>query len=384
MQLTFNTKVLLASFVAAGKAVSGKNADPVLDNILVEADGEKVTFTGSNGSDSVIITVPLTEETPAAVVHEGGRVCLPPSVMIPLLESIDNESVKLILKNNTIQVDYDLGQASLPAIAAADYPAVLSNEAPFYEVDIPASALRAGIAATNYAAGGDDLRPQLQTVLFDFHKDGLTLVSSDARRLVSYDIPEAKTENPETVLIGYKISNLLKNNIPADAETVHLAVVGNTAVFTAGDYTLITREVTGKFPDWRRVVPKGNPFRLTADRKALVAVLKRVLVCADHGSAQVVFEPKGDLVGGTLDLTTQDIGFAVGAKDTLPVEYSGEPITIGFRGEDLLEMLGKMECDNVVMEIAKPNTTVLLRPADDGREAFPETGVIMPIVVTNK
>ena len=90
---------------------------------------------------------------------------------------------------------------------------------------------------------------------------------------------------------------------------------------------------------------------------------------------------KGNLVGGTLEITSNDVAFSVGAKETMGVDYSGDEMTIAFSGESLTEMLQKMTSDQVDISFGKPNTAAYIWPPEDEQEAFPFYGILMPMTL---
>ena len=105
--------------------------------------------------------------------------------------------------------------------------------------------------------------------------------------------------------------------------------------------------------------------------------IRRVSVCANKASNHIKFE----LNPGSLEITAQDLGFALAAYEKIDCDYSGAPLSIGFKSSFLVEILSNMTCDNIVIKFADARRAALVVPAEEEAESEKICGIIMPIMI---
>lgn len=389
MQITINTKVLLAVLGAVSKAVTAKiQTQPLLDCVLIEADKEFVRLTGTDAADSVIFTLPAVGEEASVSVGKPGIAAVNCMTILALVSTIETETVTLVMdddKSSFILVRYTGGEATIPVFDVKDFPKVLPDGEKKRTISFVSSTLKKAIQATSYSVLEDGLRPAMAATCLDASPKETTVVATNMRRLVCYTLCDVKADAPLRFLFYPKAMSFLRSFLPDDETPVEMDIYETDdrlrTVVRIGGMSVVTASIVGKYPDWKRVIPKGNTNRLEVDRKALVSALKRVLVFSNKINSYVVMSLKGDLVGGTLEITSNDVAFSVGAKETMGVDYSGDEMTIAFSGESLTEMLQKMTSDQVDISFGKPNTAAYICPPEDEQEAFPFYGILIPVAV---
>ena len=151
----------------------------------------------------------------------------------------------------------------------------------------------------------------------------------------------------------------------------------NMVEFRFGNGIMICRLIVGKFPDYRRVIPQNNSNILKIDRLQLLNAVRRVSVCANRASNHIKFE----LRPGQLEITAQDLGFALAAYEKIGCEYNGDELSIGFKSPHILDMLGNMESATVVMKFADARRAALIVPSEEEDESGKICGILMPIMI---
>ena len=152
----------------------------------------------------------------------------------------------------------------------------------------------------------------------------------------------------------------------------------NTAVFKFGPTMMVCRLIVGRYPKYRDVIPQNNANILKIDRAQLLNTVKRVAVCANKASNHIKF----DLKAGQVEITAQDLGFAIAAYEKLTCDYNGDDLTIGFKSSFLIEILSNMTCETVVMKFADARRAALIVPSEEEAESEKICGIIMPIMVS--
>ena len=171
---------------------------------------------------------------------------------------------------------------------------------------------------------------------------------------------------------------MLKSIIDKDDENVGIAFDSSTVVFTLGETMMVCRLIVGKFPEYRKVIPQNNANILRIDRAQLLNTVRRVAVGANKASNHIKF----DLKAGQIEITAQDLGFALAAYEKLPCDYNGDELGIGFKSSFLIEILGNMTCGTVVMKFADARRAALIVPSEEEDESGKICGILMPIMVS--
>lgn len=379
MKTTLKTKPLLAVITALNKVIPVKSISPILENIFMEASPGTLRLVATDLETTLEVNIPENDATGCSV-KDGGKACLPARFLLEILKQIDTETVSLETPNEkSMTVIWDSGRSQLPTIDTEDFPAVDLTVADGVEATLACEVLAKALAATAYACAEDDIRPAMTGVLFDITGDGLALVASDSHRLIVEDIPEVTAGTPTQFILFRRHANLVKG-LCTEGETVSVRMSATNAVFRFADMTLAVRGCTGRFPKYRDVIPKNNTNVLTTDRKGLVAILRRISVCANRASQHIKAELVTDATGSRMKLSAEDLGFGLNAYEEMPVDYDGENMSIGFKASFLVEMLSNIEGENVRISLSDSRRAVLITPAEE-QESPATTAILMPVMV---
>ena len=379
MKTTIKTKPLLAAVTALNKVIPAKPLEPILENIFLEASPGTLRLVATDLETTLVVFIPENDAT-GCTVEDGGKACLPARFLLDILKQIDSEAVTIETPDErSMTVVWTNGRSQLPTIDTEDYPAVDLTVADGVEATFACEVLAKALAATAYACADDEVRPAMNGVLFDLSNTGLALVASDSHRLIVEDIPEVTAGTPTQFILFRRHANLVKG-LCTEGETVTVRMSASNAVFRFADMTLAVRGCTGRYPKYRDVIPKNNTNVLTTDRKGLVAILRRISVCANRVSQQIKVELVTEATGSKMKLTAEDLGFGLNAYEEMPVDYDGENMSIGFKASFLVEMLSNIEGENVRISLSDSRRAVLITPAEE-QESPATTAILMPVMV---
>ncbi len=149
-----------------------------------------------------------------------------------------------------------------------------------------------------------------------------------------------------------------------------------TAKFTTENYSLFCRLIEGRFPDYTKIIPQNNPNKVTVNRGALLSVLRRISVFATANSGLL----KISLSPSNMTISSQDTDFGKSAVESLICEYSGFPMSIGFKGASLLELLGNIEGEEITMNLADASRAGVIVPAEQ-KENEEVLMLLMPMII---
>ena len=184
-------------------------------------------------------------------------------------------------------------------------------------------------------------------------------MASDGSKLVRNRCFSVKNENPASFILPKKPASLLKSVLTKDGGDVVIKFNDRNAVISFADGVLICRLIEGRYPNYNSVIPKDNPNHLRIDRRVLISALRRVLPFASESSLLVKFK----VIQGQIVVSSEDIDFSTSAKEALVCEYDGVPMSIGFKGPALLDILNNLDSDEVAIELADPSRAGVIVPA---------------------
>ena len=362
MKLNVSSSELLKGLMDISKAIPAKSALPILENFLFDLKGNILEVTASDSE------LTLRTEIEVDTTEEEGRIAVPARHIIDLLKELPDQPVSICTAS---------GNSVLPFFPAEDYPEIKGTSDDAEKLEFPAESLIEGINSTIYATADDEIRPAMNGIFFDFGPESTTLVASDSHKLICYTAKEVKTPEKCSFILHKKPAAVLKSILGKDDGTVEIAFDSSTVLFTFGKTTMVCRLIVGKYPKYRDVIPQNNPSVLKIDRAMFLNTVRRVAVCANKASNHI----KLDLKPGQMEITAQDLGFAIAAYEKINCDYSGDELTIGFKSTFLTEILANMSCETVVMKFADARRAALIIPSEEDDESGKICGILMPIMV---
>lgn len=372
MKFTVSTTELLKSLLDVSKAIPAKSTLPILENFLLVVDESGLEITASDSE--------LTLRTRVAIDNASstGKMAVPARHMMDLLKSLPDQPIEINAKDESFEVRWATGNSTLPLFPAGDYPEIKGVEDNAETFTIPAQTLVEGIASTVYATADDEMRPAMNGIFFDLDTASSTLVASDQHKLICYTTTEAQVAAKGSFILHKKPAAVLRSIIGKDVETVNVCYDQNFVQFKFDDTLMICRLVAGKFPRYRDVIPQNNSNILKIDRQQFLGIVKRVSVCANKASNHI----KLDLKAGQLEISAQDLGFAIAAYEKTPCEYNGDELSIGFKSPFLVDILSNISCETIVMKFADARRAALIVPSEEEDESEKICGILMPIMIS--
>ena len=335
---------------------SSKNALPILDCILFELANGELKMTASDSETTMVTTVEVMDA-------EGeGKFAIGAKQLISSVKEISEQPIMFQVDPNSsaIEITYQNGKYNLIGQNGYEFPVPSSVSDSARSLTIDAQVLFNGISRSLFAAADDELRPQMNGVYFDMTPESTTFVASDGHKLVRNRVFSVHVDEPSAFILPKKPALLLKTVLPkAEGDTI-VRFDDRNAEIQMTDYTISCRLIEGRYPNYNSVIPTDNPFRVTADRMAFISALRRVSVFASQSSALI----KIHVDQGTLTVSAQDLDVSTSAEEHLMCDYDGTPMSIGFNGPFLLDVLNSITSSDIVLELADPSRAGVITPAE--------------------
>lgn len=355
MRFTLSSTALSSKLNMLAKVIGAKNSLPILDCFLFEVANGEMTVTASDSDNVIKSTIALTE-------NEGeGEFCVPNRVILDALKELPEQPLSFEVDTDTyaIKIAYQNGLYNFTGQNAEEYPRTQGMNDACTSITLPTTVLIDNISRTLFATASDELRPVMNGVYFDLQPDALAIVASDGHKLVRNRNYSIKSETPSSFNLPKKPASLLKNILSKDGDDAVIKFDDRSAEITFSDGMLRCRLIDGRYPNYNSVIP-NNPNEVTVDRKGLISALRRVLPFASESSQLVRFS----IEPGRLEVSSEDLDFSTSAKEQLSCEYSGTPLSIGFKGSSLNEVLSNLSSDNIILQLADPSRAGIIVPAE--------------------
>ena len=371
MKFVISSSVLSSRLMTIGRVIVQKNTIPILDCFCFDIQGTTLTITASDNDTTLTAKAELNE------CDSDVRFAVNAKTLQDAIKEIPDQPLECYLNTESYEltVEYQNGQYKLMGQSAEEYPTPAISDETRLEFDLECQKLVPSITRCMIAAANDTLRPQLNTICFDIHSQEVSLVSSNGNQLAltKLAMPELNAEG--SYLLGTRPASLLKGMLAKAEGNVHFSLGQRTAIVHTEEYSLTSRLVEGRFPNYRSVIPQDNPNIVTVNRLALVSALRRVLVFSNAQAVLVKFR----LGPNTMNISSQDIDFGKSAEENMLCDYMGTPMRIAFKGSVLLDLINNIEGDDITLKLSDPSRAGLIVPAKQ-KEGEEVLMLIMPSV----
>lgn len=361
MKFIVSSTDLLSHLQAISRVINSKNSLPILDNFLLQLEGNKLTMTASDIETTLITSMEVES------AEGDGKVAVASRLLLDTLREFSEQPLTFTINDSNLALVITSANGSYNFIGqnGDEYPRLpqLLDEARTLKMEVPT--LSTGISKTLFCTADDELRPVMNGVFFDITAESVTLVATDAHKLVRYKTKHlaASIEGEDTVnfILPKKPANMLKNILPKESGEVEIRFDNKNAHFKLANYTMICRQVEGRFPNYNGVIPKNNPFKIIIDRSTILNALKRVSVFANQASNLV----KLAFGSNQIHISAQDIDFSISAEETISCQFDAEPIKIGFKSSFLIEILSNINSSDIVFELSDASRAGLILPFEN-------------------
>ena len=357
MRFTVSSSALSSKLNMLAKVIGSKNSLPILDCFLFQVANGEMSITASDSDNVIKSTLALTD-------HDGeGEFCVPNRVILDALKELPEQPLHFDVdaagEAVAIKIVYQNGLYNFTGQNAEEYPRTQSMNDACTTVSLPTEMLINNISRSLFATANDELRPVRNGIYFDLTADALAIVASDGHKLVRSKNFTIKSESPSAFNLPKKPASLLKNILSKDGDDAIIKFDDRSAEIQFTDGVMRCRLIDGRYPNYNSVIP-NNPNEVTVDRRGLQSALRRILPFASESSQLIRFH----IESGRFEVSSEDIDFSTSAKEQLSCEYNGSPISIGFKGSSLMEILSNLTSDNIIIQLADPSRAGIIVPAE--------------------
>jgi len=375
MNITVAKKDLLRLVARCQGVVDKKSTMPVLANVLISVDSPNAVRVAATD-----LYLALSGRVPADV-QQGGSVAGPARDLFERLKMMPDGPVVIhVGPSGTTEIKSGSSprRYRLHGLPGDSFPPLPdpAPDAPSLEID--GKILGELISCTQFSISTDETRAHLNSALFEWDGEQIRMVTTDGHRLTKMEAVVGGKKATATMLIPLKaIAELRKLGEEAGSgdasSTMSITQSGPNAFFTVGETRFSVKLVDAQFPAYQQVIPHSSELSVRAPRSALTEALRAVSLAANDRTGGV----KLALESGTMRITSESPESGDGF-DEIPVDYEGRAMTIGFNAKYLLDALGVLTEDEVVLLLSGELDPAVVKPASDN-PARSFVGVVMPM-----
>jgi DNA polymerase-3 subunit beta len=348
--------------------IERKTTIPILGNILCEASENQVTLTATD------LDLTIRTACPAKVKKEGAGT-IPAKKLLDLVKLLPEGEIRFkLLENHWVEIAADRKKYKMVGMAKDNFLPIPPFPTPL--AIIPAQILSSLIAKTAFAISSEESRFTLNGALLLLKPETITMVATDGHRLAIAETNhkfegltrEVRPLVPRKALL--EVQRLA--NEAGETGQIEFALDESHLFFRAGERLLISRMLSGQFPNYEAVLPRENSKHIVMDRNELNDAVRRVSQLADQRSHAVKISITGDAI--EFSASSPEYGEA---KETIEKEYKGEPLAIGFNAQYMLDFLSAAVEGPISLELKDEQSAAQMRPLAE--EAYRYRYVIAPV-----
>ena len=322
--------------------VEKKTTLPILNNILIESESEQIRVVATDREIGLISYYDAKIAVP-------GKITVAARKLFEMVREIEGDDIGFeVMENNWVNVTCGKVIYKIPGIPADDFPEVLDIEN-IKPVRIKCGVLKNIIEKTFFAISNDEMRPNLNGVLFKVTDGTVNVVATDGHRLSLVNVPlESDSDggvNIDGVIIPRKgVSEIRK--LVEDGEYIDICVMDGVYVVKKENTTLRISLIDGEYPDYKRVIPEKGGVEIQLDKNQILHSLRRMSVMSTERFSGVKIDVHDQRM--VLTSTNPDVGEA---KDEIDVSYNGDPIEAGYNVRYLIDAMEPVDENIVSFEV---------------------------------
>jgi DNA polymerase-3 subunit beta len=370
MKLTIDRNALMRALSHIQAVVERRNTIPILSNILLAAEGERLRLTATD------LDIEATDAAPAHV-RTAGAVTAPAQTLFDVVRKLpDGADVAMDVAEGRLSISSGRARFLLPTLPAADFQ-TMSREAAPVRFEMAAAELRRLIDKTRFAISTEETRYYLNGVYLHHAKGAtgnvLRAVATDGHRLALAETAAPKGSAAlQGVIIPRKAVGEIRRLLEDAPETVLIEASDAKITVALGDAVLTSKLIDGSFPDYQRVIPKDNRRMLSVDNRLFREAVDRVAtVSAERSRSLKLVLGEGKI---TINVSHSESGQGT---EELEAGYDAGPLEIGFNARYLLDVAAQIGADEITFALGDASSPALVTDASDAGTQY----VLMPLRV---
>lgn len=349
-KFSIDRETLLSALLLVVGAVERKSTMPILSNVLIEVDEQGLILTGTDTE------IELKSSLSIVSCELAGKLTLPAKKLIDIFRSLNDGSIiNFSSKDDRVIVSSGRSRFVLMALSADDYPTT-SDEPPILEFKIETKSLIDLLQVTHFAMAQQDVRYYLNGLLLDIYGATMCSVCTDGHRLSVAKITlDSSIIDSKMILPRKAILEVLRLIGEVSDEYVLIQQTESHFFLKTDTYQFVSKLVSGKFPNYQKVLHIDNDKHFIVDRDLFKKTLSRVAILANEKYRSVTLSLSDRKL--IIDAVNKEQEEAI---EELEVDTQGDPISIGVNASYILDVLNSIPPGLVKLSLSEPNRSILI------------------------
>ncbi len=339
------------------KAIGDNLNLPILKNIFIEAHEGGVRFVATNLEIAITCAI-------SGKVIEGGKITVPTGLFSGIIANIQSDRLNFEKKENTLEIKTDNYSAVLQGLSADDFPITPKIKNTNNYLEIKGAVLKDAIQQVMAASQFSDLRPELNSILFNFSIEDLTLAATDGFRLaekkISTTLFSIKEIEPFRMLVPLKTSQEILRIIKDD-DGVRIFRDENQVLFKTDATELISRIIDGNFPDYSQLITNSFTTEITVNREEFLNAIKLTGIFGQKNS-EVGIKINNNKKIIEINSSDQSLGEN---NYLLPAKIKGDAREVFFNWRYLTSALKAIKTEDVFIGLGEEINPALIKSLTD-------------------
>jgi DNA polymerase-3 subunit beta len=364
MRFSIQREALLKPLQQVVGVVERRQTLPVLANLLVVADGDRVTFTGTD------LEVEMAAGTAAENV-ESGEITVPARKLFDICRALpDGSKIDFKLNGDRVALSAGRSRFTLATLPASEFP-VIDNIELSEQISLPEATLKDLMDRTAFAMAHQDVRYYLNGLLLDLREHSLRCVATDGHRLALVETAhEAGVSSPRQIIIPRKGVLELQGLFESGDGSIDVQFGRNHLRIRRDDVVFTSKLIDGRFPDYEAVIPIGADKQVRLERDLVRSALQRAAILSNEKYRGVKLEVSPNKLRIVAHNPEQEE-----AVEEVEAKTSASDLAVGFNVNYLLDALNALQGEEVMLCLRDANSSCLLRAPDSEHARH----VIMPL-----
>jgi len=329
---------------AVQNVVSNRTTLPILSNVLLRAEGDRLEFTATD----LDVTIACSVE---AKVKKPGASTVPVKKLFGIVRELGNSEIDLEVDDkNVCSIRSGASFYKINGLSSDEFPPMPKFKED-KKVELPQEKIRSMMKKTSFAISTDESRYVLNGIYISLKDHKMTMVATDGRRLAMVDEEVDVSEKSQGEFIApAKAVNEL-NRLLQDKGNVEVRYTENQASFTLkdeknGSVLIVTKLIEGNYPNYRQVIPTEVKERISLVREEFLHALRRAeIMTSDKSNSVKLTFGKNNLA---ITANSPEVGEA---RESIAINYKGKEMAIAFNPKYMIDPLNALANDEVFIEL---------------------------------
>lgn len=365
MKFSCKSADLLSSLQLVSRAIGTEQVLPILQNILIQAEGKRCMLSATNLELSIVTSF-------AVDIENEGSITVPAKAILNFIQYNQDETVLLETSEGTqLKLHSKRARAVISGEAASGFPNI-ANIQKEVTLNLPVGPLLRALNLVTFSCAKTSSRPVISGVFVRIEKGKLIMVATDSYRLSEYKVTADGLSSEVSCIIPARFLEELKGVIALykgrdeedtkkkKEEQIDLHLGSQQIEAHIGSTRLLSRLIDGKFPDYQQVVPKEKSTTVLVSVKDLLNTVKRMHYFAKEQSNNITFA----FSDSAIHLSTKQTQIGKD-ESTIPAEIDGKDNKIAISSTYLIDFLSRIDGDKISIELSdKMHPAVFRLPGD--------------------